>query len=205
MRTVAETLLLAVSATIATASVSQVHLSLAGDGAANNRVVEWVSSQYPGNTVAYGPAGGPLSKTATGYCVEYSTIGHLCHAELADLEQDARIVYEIEKSFTANFSTGTVGNRPPVVSIFADMGYENAMSVPKLIEEAQKSSYDAIIHAGDVSCSWCCFYCYSCLDVLMLQELYMYRHYWHVWYVRDRGKLMGLQYDIKGSAAPAAP
>jgi len=67
------------------------------------------------------------------------------------LAKDSRIEYSIEDSFTANFSTGTVGGRPAVVAIFADMGLVNAMSVPELIAETNEGAFDAIVHAGDVS------------------------------------------------------
>lgn len=37
----------------------------------------------------------------------------------------------------------------PHVAIFGDMGNENAASLPRLQEEAQRRIYDAIIHVGD--------------------------------------------------------
>ena len=42
-------------------------------------------------------------------------------------------------------------NSAPTFAVFGDFGFENARSLPWLIDDAEKGRFDLVLHAGDIA------------------------------------------------------
>ncbi|KAJ8940375.1 hypothetical protein NQ318_015768 [Aromia moschata] len=87
--------------------------------------------------------GGPLKKSQ-----------YIHTVKLKDLTPDSFYVYHCGSDYGWSnlFSFRTASNASdwqPHLAIFGDMGNENAQSLVRLQEEAQRGIYDAILHVGD--------------------------------------------------------
>ncbi|XP_077292142.1 acid phosphatase type 7 isoform X2 [Arctopsyche grandis] len=135
----------------------QIHLSF-GDNV-SEVIVTWSTfDATPDSIVEYGI--GEMNMTATGKSTLFVDGGKSKHSQyihrvrLPNLRPKQRYVYHCGSSLGWSlelwFNTVPQGDDwSPVLAIFGDMGNENAQSLVRLQEEAQRNMYDAIIHVGD--------------------------------------------------------
>uniref|UniRef100_A0A336JZ87 Purple acid phosphatase n=1 Tax=Culicoides sonorensis TaxID=179676 RepID=A0A336JZ87_CULSO len=135
----------------------QVHISLGDDS--NEIIVTWSTLDDAGKSIVeYGINGlilqaeGTSERFVDGGLKKHTQYIHRVH--LKNLTPDSKYIYHCggENGWSPEFwfVTPKEGeNWSPRFAIYGDMGNENAQSLSRLQEEAQRGHFDAILHVGD--------------------------------------------------------
>lgn len=137
----------------------QIHLSLGVDSS-SEMVVTWTTLQppRPDALVYFGRERHFLAEKVTPSVDLFVDAGPaktkrwIYRARLTSLEANTRYYYQV-KGDEEIYSFRTLkrgSNWNPKLLIFGDLGFENSVCLPALIEEVRKDTYDVVIHAGDI-------------------------------------------------------
>ncbi|KAL9987626.1 hypothetical protein ACROYT_G001967 [Oculina patagonica] len=135
----------------------QIHIAFTG--ISSERIVNYVTPSptlKPETVVAYGTSPDKLSKKASGKSFVFGTGGHnftIHNVKLTGLEPNTRYYYQVgdPSNGTSEVMSFQTKDGNLVFAIYGDMGYTNAVSLKRLIQEVNKGGYDAVIHVGDMA------------------------------------------------------
>lgn len=83
------------------------------------------------------------------------TLGNLSTSSIYVYRCGSNSGWSEEFSFRTIPDPGREKNWSPYVAIFGDMGFENAQALPCIQDEANKKTFDAILHVGDFAYDMC--------------------------------------------------
>lgn len=134
----------------------QIHIAIGDD--VSQIVVTWTTWNHTDSVVEYGIRGmvlraeGDVTKFVDGGPEQ--RVRYMHNVVLKDLLPRERYFYHCGSNlgwsaqyYFDTLPTGT--DWSPRLTVFGDMGNENAQSLPRLQEEAQRGMYDVILHVGD--------------------------------------------------------
>jgi hypothetical protein len=118
--------------------------------------VSWatVGSTVGSTTIAWGTSPKSLTNKAAAESYVYSTSMStpivLYDGVMFGLAANTRYYYTVGKLATVfNFTNQPVRDGGKIYAVLADLGYEDAVSMPQLEAEAKAGAFDAVVHAGD--------------------------------------------------------
>lgn len=150
----------AVVACLSTTDASeQVHLSIGQDHC--QMIVTWVSQGQPPDhsVVRFAPLNVIRKTTAFGNWTSFKPGGDrvifIHRVVLNDLNQNSIYEYAVSEKgdvWSEEFNFKTSLNQSSVnIAILGDMGFENARSMPQLLEQVKDHKLDAVFHVGDLA------------------------------------------------------
>lgn len=161
-RYVALLLVIAFSAGISSDAPEQIHISYTGD--ASEMMVSYVTrdsqdnsedNRDPSPAVArYGTDPKSLDKRAQGKSFVFDTGDDelvINNVKLTDLEANTRYYYQVGSTNVSDVFSFSTNEEKLIFAVYGDMGYKNAVSLDRLIEEVKNGNYNAVLHVGDLA------------------------------------------------------
>jgi predicted phosphodiesterase len=144
----------ALCASVASASVEQIHLSFTENSTAF--AIEFVSTSETCEVEYYDVSNSGATSTATTQTEFVDSIGYLHRGVLTSLNPASHYQYRVNEgtgNSTAwtNFKTMPFSKSGGRAAVFADFGLRNDVSMGHLIQDFQEGNVDYFVHAGDIA------------------------------------------------------
>lgn len=134
----------------AMAKIEQIHISYTGK--AGELAVDFVASAK-GNAAVYYSTDKATWKSSPATQFNAPTIGYMSQAlmDFSGIAPGAAAYYYLTGGAdnSTTFTVTPIVARPEIFAIYGDFGLKNDISMDSLIAEAQKGSYDSVLHVGD--------------------------------------------------------
>lgn len=134
----------------AMAKIEQIHISYTGK--AGELAVDFVGSTK-GNAAVYYSIDKATWKSSPATQFNAPTIGYMSQAlmDFTGIAPGAPAYYYLTGGAdnSTTFTVTPIVARPEIFAVLADFGFANDVSMDSMIAEAQKGSYDSVLHAGD--------------------------------------------------------